>query len=535
MRSTATNNNIWVYLWSLVFIVPVFISMVSSGSSVRNADYILVILFLIYTYKTNLLARIDEVTYSNRSLQVFFGSVLFALIYSQLSQYYSFNVNAIDHSAFDTMMQEALKGNIGYSACAGYNHLAIHQNYILLLVLPIYYLFPYTPCLLISIAFVIWLAGIFLWKIARLLKLNHVFSLLCVLYFYLSPLNVMQNGFLPELFYPLGVFMLYYTYLRGRLLYFIMAVMFFLAIKEDAPLYLLGFGLFLLVKRDFKCGFIVFILTFMVMGLNIKLVQPHYLLVNHMENPTYIDYWYAWGYTKDEIIATFIHHPFKVLAYCFNKDSGFWWLYMPVLYIPLFNPMVLFSSGLPLFLFLSGNPKWQAHVLLNYYPITLNAFLILGMLIFTAKVMTKARIDKSVKPLWLCLVILLTAPLWQGSEPHFYHIDFKRLQDFRQVTTILKNDYPDKKICAGGNVYPHLLIREYNTGRYLGWFLNRIPPDKFITYNDCIVVLSAQGKNAPYEEDIGKMTDYARSRPDICHNIGDFWYCDNYSVKRIIK
>ena len=520
------NADFIVYFWSLLFVIPVLIAIFFKDSSVRNLDYILAGIFLIYSYINNIPSTAEQTMFSKLSLTIFFLLVLFTIIYSQLSQYYSFNLNEIDHSIFDTMMQETIRGNVGFATSVDYYHFATHQNYILCLLLPIYALFPYTNTLLIMVAIAIWLAGIFVWLICKKLQLNDVFSLLFVVYYYISPLNVTQNGFMPELFYPLAVFILYHAYLKRTWLYFILAVLLFLSIKEDSPLYLLGFSAFLFLKRDYKFALMTLIPTIILIFINLKLVQPYFMLKSHMTQISTLDHWAMWGNTKEEIVNSYITRPIKVLSYSFNKTSRFWWLYSPVLFIPLLNPMILLMSILPLILYLSSGPRIQTHMLFTYYPIALNALIILGLIILCASQFAKKHKNKSLK-LWGILLIILSAPLWGGTELHFFHIGRQDNKDFAKLQNILQTEYKDRDICPGGNIYPHLLVRDFRLMRYFGVVVE-LPYDQFLKYPNCIVVFEDHDKNAPYDENIQDMVLYATNHPAICHNIGKFWYCNNY-------
>ncbi len=522
----SVNSDIIVYFCSSLFVIPVLFAVFFNNSSVRNLDYILVAFFLFYAYINKLFTIIDTIVFSKKALMVFYILALFAFVYSQLSQYYSFNINEIDHSIFSTMMQETIRGNIGFATSVDYYHFATHQNYILCLLLPIYALFPYTQTLLIMIALAMWLSGIFVWLICKKLNLNDLFSLLFVVYFYISPHNATQDGFMPELFYPLAVFMLYHAYLKRGWLYFIVSIVLFLSIKEDAPLYLLGFSAYLFIKKDFWLAIITILLSIAVIYINLQIVQPYFMLKSHMTQISTLDHWAMWGSTKEEIIHSYLTQPINILSYSFNKSSGFWWLYSPVLFIPLLNPMILLMSILPLILFLSCGPSIQAHMLLNYYPIALNALIIIGLVIFCAEKFAKNH-SKKLITLWGMLLIMLTTPLWGGTELHFFHINTKENKDFNQLYAKLQNDYYGKNICACGNVYPHMLVHEVNLIRYLGVVIN-LPYDQFLKYPNCIIVFENHDKNAPYDEYIKNMVSYAKNNPTICNNIGEFWYCDNY-------
>src|SRR6185437_14655803 len=162
------SNDRIIYFWLLLFILPIPIAIFIDSTSIRNFNYVWAFLFLVYFFKNKIISHTSNIVFSPMALRVFFCGVLISFNYSALAQYYNFQASGLDFSIFDNMLQEALRGNWGYSTIVGFYHFATHQNYILLLILPIYYILPYPVILPIILMTSLWLAGILLWKISRL-------------------------------------------------------------------------------------------------------------------------------------------------------------------------------------------------------------------------------------------------------------------------------------------------------------------------------------------------------------------------------
>ena len=143
-----------------------------------------------------------------------------------------------------------------------------HQNYILILLAPFYAVFGSPIFLQFIGGAATWGAGIVLWKITRL-YFNQFIALCCVVAFYASPSNHFY-GFRPELFYPLALFLLYYACVtQNKLIYIILATLFLLSVKEDAPLYIPGYIYLLCRKKDYKAALTVVVMAIATVLLNI--------------------------------------------------------------------------------------------------------------------------------------------------------------------------------------------------------------------------------------------------------------------------
>lgn len=512
------NNNSMIYFWLLLFIVPIPVAVFGHDTAIRNFNYIWGLLFLIYLFRNKSL-KVDGIIFSPTALGAFFCSVLISFNYSALAQYYGFHASGLDFSIFDNMLQEFFRGNLGYSTIVGYYHFATHQNYILALILPIYYLLPYPVILPIILMTSLWLAGILLWKISRT-YLSQFWSFLLVLSFYLSPhLQVGVICFCPEMFYPCVLFLVAYAHLKNKPVLFIIAVFLFFSIKEEAILYGIGFALWLAVSRYYLKTFIVLFLILFFAILNFFIVGPYFLNKSHLVVSQALNFWGAYGPTKSAILKHILTHPIAIFLHMFNSSSGFWRIYPTFLFIPFLSLPVVLISILPLSLSLSAADNTAGlHILNGYYPAALISLCFIGMLYFIIRSNTNTRKI-------LAIVALITSPLWGSGAQNFYHISLKNLRDFYQVQSILKTKYTDLKICPAGPIYPHLKINEF---KELGVVAGSVKVTDFMSQKNCIVVISGFGDNFPYTMDVDFMVNYAKSHAN-CKNVGDIYYCDNYN------
>ncbi|MCC2626228.1 MAG: hypothetical protein K0R14_2101 [Burkholderiales bacterium] len=515
------NYNSIVYFWLLLFLIPIPVAIFGHDTAIRNFNYVWGLLFLIYFFKNKLIIKIDDIVFSRRALGVFFFCVLISFNYSALAQYYGFHISGLDFSIFDNMIQEFFRGNLGYSTIVGYYHFATHQNYILALLLPLYYLLPYPVILPIILMTSLWFAGILLWEISRL-YLSQFWSFLLVLSFYLSPhLQIGVICFCPEMLYPCILFLVAYAHLKNKPILFIIAVFLFFSIKEEAILYGIGFMLWLLVSRHYLKTFIVLFLILVFATLNFLIVEPYFLNKSHLAVSPALNFWSAYGGTKSAIIMYILKHPISIALHMFNSSSGFWKIYPTFLFIPFLSLPVILTSLLPLGLSLSAAINTSGlHILNGYYPAALISLCFIGMLCFIIKSNTNIRKI-------LVLIALITSSLWGSGAQTFYHVTLKNLKDFYLVHNILTTNYANAKICPGGTIYPHLKISEF---KELGIVAGGVKVQDFMAQKNCIVVFSEFGDNFPYTMDVSYMVNYAKSHPN-CKNVGGIYFCNNYSNK----
>ena len=137
------------------------------------------------------------------------------------------------------------------------SHFAVHFSPIFYLLLPVYFIFPSPMTLLISQGILVSLGIIPLYKLCKYFKLSQKVSLLFCVIYALYPALIganffyfHENAFLP----PLLLFLFYFAEKSNYKLSILFALL-VLLVKEDAPVYVIFFALYLIFSRkNFKLG-----------------------------------------------------------------------------------------------------------------------------------------------------------------------------------------------------------------------------------------------------------------------------------------
>lgn len=539
-----------LYLLVAPFLLPL-LYCISQGSMQYIGgwyvvDTILFIVFISIFYK-KILLKSDEIKFSKFGIITFFSAVLISFSYTTVSKYLTFYTPSRDPGIFFSMVQAMLAGNFGYSSVAGIYHFGTHQNYILVLLAPFYAIFPSPIFLQIVGGMTTLLAGIVLWKIVRL-YFNQFIAAICVVAFYASPSNHFY-GFRPELFYPLTLFTLYYVCAtRQKLLLIILATLFLLSVKEDAPLYTPGFIYILFRNKDHKGAITVALLAILTVLVNILIVQPYFVHKSNQVTAATLEFYSQWGQNNHEILINILTQPLKVVSLFFDSNSGFWYTFGYWLFIPLISPFLLLTGVLPLCLFAISNAP-RMHMLSEYYAITPNALAYLGAIVGLYMIGSRFKLlSNNIFKIFILLLLLChnlfyvrfadlfkldysnmssqqiisiwaSAPIYRGRWQEFFPIDSQALDDFDQLNQALLTNYKNARICPSNQVYPHLDYRDFHNLQPFGW--------DNINQTNCVNVFAALGDIWPLNPDSLREQASQMLQTEKCNRFGNFFYCDN--------
>lgn len=539
-----------LYLLVAPFILPLLYCITQGSMQYIGGWYvsctILFIAFIFISYK-KILLKSDEIKFSKIGIVTFFSAVLVSFSYTTIAKYLAFYTPSLDPGIFFSMIQAMLVGKFGYSSVAGIYHFGTHQNYILVLLAPFYAIFPSPIFLQIVAAMTTWLAGIVLWKIVRL-YFNQFIAACCVVAFYASPSNHFY-GFRPELFYTLALFTLYYVCAtQQKLVLIILATLFLLSVKEDAPLYTPGFIYILFRNKDYKGSLAVAILAILTVLCNVLLMQPYFVHKSNQVTAATLGFYSQWGSNNHEILINILTQPLKVIGLVFDGDSGFWYTFGYWLFIPLISPFLLLASIFPLCLYAISN-MMRMHVLSEYYAITPSALAYLGVIIglymigTRFKLMTNKLFNIFVLLLLLChnllyvrfvdllkldysnmsnqqiVAIWASAPMYRGRWQEFFPLDTQTSNDFEQLHQTLLANYKDARICPSNQVYPHLDYRDFpNLQPFGGDNINQA---------NCVNVFAALGDIWPLNPDSLRTQASQMLQTEKCTRFGNFFSCDN--------
>jgi len=286
-------------------------------------------------------SSLTEASRGEGGILVLVGIYSLLFLWNQLTAYFSADIHFLPFSFYDYMLHYVWLGKVNYT---GLLHGFYHANNLLYFLAPLWYLFK-TPLLLVILHGPLLALGAFpLFLLTRRI-FPESWVPLSVSFFYLNfryLLNLLAMDFLVESFYPLLIFFCAYFVISGRRTAFWVSVLFVLLIKEDAPFYMLGFGLFLLFvreRRSYGLGAILLSLLYAVFLTKVFLPWTgSHILTASAKNFSQT------GGSPGEILKYHLTHPgvyFKHLFWSHEKLKTILKLLQSTFFIPLFSPWCL--------------------------------------------------------------------------------------------------------------------------------------------------------------------------------------------------
>jgi hypothetical protein len=339
-----------------------------------------------------------------------YAAGLSSLLACCLLHFQAFRINGIDFSTFDHMLWSTRHGRFMYSPILGGNHFGVHPSWIMLPLVPLQALFE-TPFLLVAAhALAAWLALFPLERLARrFLRADALVMLTLIAYLtHARTGSIVNHGFHFEVFYlPIGLWMLDAWTARSDRAFVVWLVL-FLSVKEDAGLYVAGLGAgavcFERERRGVGAGLVALGLSAFVGS--VALVQPLFREAGQ-GTPQYVTFWGKYGATVPAIVTGMLARPHVVLLDVLQ--SGWIELWGSFLFLPLLGRQGLVAC-LPVVLLLGTSASPQMHAYNGYYSAALLPFFLLAF--FEGA----ARLGRSPR---LVLAALLVAPLIGGDYMKF--------------------------------------------------------------------------------------------------------------------
>ncbi len=174
------------------------------------------------------------------------GTMLVLYLIAAWTQHLSFHTFSHDFSMIDEALIPHPSRPLLYSPLLGRSFLSEHFSPILLLLVPLHVLVR-SPWLLVALQPVaLWAGGVALRPVLTRLGVSPAVGNVACLVYFNHPVQVATLLYLfhMESFLPLFVFVTVLAYLRRSLWMYAAAVALTLAVKEDAGLYVAGFGLY---------------------------------------------------------------------------------------------------------------------------------------------------------------------------------------------------------------------------------------------------------------------------------------------------
>jgi uncharacterized membrane protein len=204
-----------------------------------------------------------------------------ALIYAAVTMYItihllhdSYNTNAFDLGIFTQELKYTLHGQILYSPAIGGSQFAPHFSPVLLLLVPVYWLFPHAQTLLVVQAFLLAFGGYLIYVLASEYNYSHRASLILEGLYFINPLvwGVALFDFHEVAFAIPALLVMFLGLKRKNWFFFVTGLLFALATKEDVVIATGVFGFLLMIsdywqhKKVEKTSVIIFCAALLTYG-----------------------------------------------------------------------------------------------------------------------------------------------------------------------------------------------------------------------------------------------------------------------------
>ena len=323
----------------------------------------------------------------------------------------------------------------------GLNLFGDHASYILLLFVPLYWVWPHVQLLFLGQTLALAVAAIPVYLIARRILHNSWLALLPALALLVSPALGWLNleNFHPDSFeVPLALFALYFMTLRRWRPFMVMVVL-LLLVKEDAAFLVVPLGIYVAFKHDRRVGFITADMGVVWFVLTVFFLGPLFSgdragALDAFRIP--FDGWKG-------LISTALTRPWEVLGYMVAsaKIKYLVQLLTPLLFLPLFTAETLVV--LPTILFnLLSTFSYQSNIRYHY------SSLIIPVFAWAALVYLRRPRDSGARRALIVMVLLaslFSAYLWgpgdwsRASDTR-YDLNAPDVQAIAEAVTLIPAD-----------------------------------------------------------------------------------------------
>lgn len=270
-------------------------------------------------------------------------------------------------------------------------------------------------------------------------------------------------------------------------------------------MYLFGFAIFLALYQHYKYAVTLIVVCISIIFINNIIVIPFFLKLNHLSEIPTIGYFSLWGKTKPEIILNLLTYPFQILFRLFGQGSGIWRLYLPMLFIPLFD-LFAFSASVFAILLHAIVSSENMYSYKDYYPLTLSVIAYIGAI----NIIEKIRLV-NIK-LVMTLIIILSW-IWGTGLQRYYPIKLDEYTNFKKGQLSLQSISINNKIITSNNLFPHLIN---NKNIQTGLNMNKVESSYYF--------LSPIGDLYPYDKNAIKAFI---KKLNNCRSWGSYYLCDN--------
>lgn len=314
--------------------------------------------------------------------------------------------SAYDFGLYDQGIWLLSRGESPFVTLMGRNLFGDHASFILVFLVPLYWLFSSTATLLVVQSVVIALGGVPVFLYARRRLSSDAMGAAMVVVYLLHPAVSWTNleNYHPDSFLALLAGLALYGALERKWRLFGCAVVLALLVKEDVALIMIPIGVWVALRRDIKRGLIVAIGSALAMIVFIVVVMKHFTGV------TFRNSWRLPFGGFGGLARTTLRRPWELVAHLASGDRLFylWQMLAPVGFVFVVAPEIVLTATLVLFTNILSTFWYQYHIQYHYSLVVVPSIII-------GTIYAIGRAPKRSRNLLVSLVLissLITAYLW---------------------------------------------------------------------------------------------------------------------------
>lgn len=427
----------------------------------------------------------------------------------------SLGTAAFDLGIHENTLWNTVHGELFHSSLEGGSHLGVHTSFVMLLMVPVYAVFPATETVLVIQALVIGLAAWPLFSLARRALGSEPQALLLAVLWLSHPAVAGANfyDFHAVAFAPLLLFAALAFWFEQRWRPFWVCVALLLTVKEDLAIVVVLLGIVTWLGGHRRQGWLL-----------VAVGAAAYVLLQHVVIPHFAGgaHSYAWYYTEmippgegpAGLVRTVLLNPVFTLGLVLTQERMLYLfqLFAPLALLPFATARgwILMSYGLAATVLASRPPLHQIGF---QYALTLLA---LG---FAAAVLTLTRLSPGWRRRALTAAALLAVVtcyhygmIWPRHHftGGFHTVDFRYTEAerarYRELAALVETIPPEASVLASEDIVPHVARRRtVETARYV---MNRPP----IAYDVVLVHDDGSAQRMREVPSLGGLRDY-----DVVH------------------
>lgn len=320
--------------------------------------------------------------------------------------HHALGTSSYDFGLYDQGIWLLSRGHTPFVTLMGRNLFGDHSSFILLFLVPLYWLFSSTATLLVVQSIVIALGGIPIYLYASRRLASEAMGAAMVAVYLLHPALSWTNleNYHPDSFLPLLIGFALYAALERKWRLFAVAVIFAMLVKEDVALMMLPIGVWVAIHRDIKRGLVV------ALGSVVTMCILMFVVMKHFTGVTFRNSWRIPFGGIGGLLRTTVRRPWKLVSYLASDGRPFyvWQMLAPVGFVFIVAPEIVLTATLALGVNVLSTFWYQYHIEYHYSIIAVPA-IVIGTAFAISKVPKQAR------AMLVALVLassVITAYLW---------------------------------------------------------------------------------------------------------------------------